>query len=127
MSPAVFVGVALAGGAGAMLRYVVDLAARRHFAGYPAGTFAINLSGSFLLGLLVSGIAATDVAGGATAVAVLGTGLLGGYTTFSSAMLEVVDLLEERRLRAALVHSVGMLVGGIACAALGWWCGAQLG
>lgn len=127
MSPLVFVAVAFAGGLGATTRFGVDLLARRRFPDHPAGTFVINLSGSFLLAVVVSAVAATRPAGGEVVVAVLGTGFLGGYTTFSSAMVEVVELLDRRRCGGAVVHAVGMLLAAVACAGLGWWCGAQFG
>jgi CrcB protein len=51
---------------------------------------------------------------------IIGTGLLGGYTTFSAASVETVRLLEDRRYAAATFHGVGMLIGCTAAAALGY-------
>lgn len=97
--------VAVAGGVGSALRYVVDHSlpapVRER---YPWGTMLVNLTGSFLLGL-VTGLAPAGPWG-----VVVATGLLGGYTTFSTASLESVRLLTEKRWAAALAHGPGMLV-----------------
>ena len=55
--------------------------------------------------------------------AVIGVGLLGGYTTFSTASFETVRLTQEGRYRAAAVNSVGMLAGALLAAGLGLWIG----
>jgi CrcB protein len=116
------VAVGLAGGAGAGARLVLDglLRARVRIA-FPLGTTVINVTGSFLLGL-VTGLA---VAHGLPAEwrAVLGTGFLGGYTTFSTASFETVRLAQQRRYRAALLNGVGMLGLALAAAGLGLWLG----
>lgn len=132
MNAGLVAAVAAAGGVGAALRHLVDtLVARRlRHAGatYPAGVLLINLSGSLVLGVVV-GLAAGSVGSSpphSAAVAVLGTGLLGGYTTFSTAVLDVVVLLEAGRCRAALLHGPGMVLLGVGLAALGWWAGAAL-
>lgn len=115
--------LALAGGLGAVARFVLDGAvgaarAWRH----PVGTTVINLSGSFLLGLL-AGLAAGRLLPDA-GLLVLGTGFLGGYTTFSTAAFETVRLAEQRRWGAALLHGLGQVVVGTALAALGYVVGA---
>jgi CrcB protein len=119
------VAVGLAGGVGAVARFVLDgvLRARVRVA-FPLGTTVINVTGSFLLGL-VTGLA---LAHGLPPEwrAVLGTGFLGGYTTFSTASYETVRLAQQRRYRAALLNGVGMLVLALAAAGLGLWLG-QLG
>ncbi len=69
------IAVAAAGALGAVARYLVGAAvASRHRAGFPWATLAVNISGCLALGLVVDRAAAP----------VLGTGLLGGYTTFSA-------------------------------------------
>lgn len=114
--------VALAGGLGAVARLVLDgvLKARVRVS-FPLGTTVINVTGSFLLGL-VTGLA---LAHGLPPEwrAVLGTGFLGGYTTFSTASYETVRLAQQRRYRAALFNGVGMLVLALAAAGLGLWLG----
>jgi CrcB protein len=105
--------IALAGGLGAASRLVVDGLVRHRVAStFPWATIFINVTGSFLLGLLVG----ADV--GDRWLDVLGTGFLGGYTTFSTASTETVRLLQARRYVAAAATSVAMLVLSVgACAA----------
>jgi CrcB protein len=122
MTALLVVAVAVAGGVGAVVRLVVDGALRSWLRiGYPIGTTIINVTGSFLLGL-VTGLA---LAHGLPPEwrAVLGTGFLGGYTTFSTASYETVRLAQQRRYRAALVNGVGMLALALAAAGLGLWLG----
>lgn len=118
--------LALAGGLGAVARFVLDGTVSAATAvrswGYPVGTTLINLSGSLLLGLL-AGLAAGRLLPPA-ALLVLGTGFLGGYTTFSTAAYETVRMIEQRRLGAALLHGLGQVVAGTALAALGFVVGS---
>jgi CrcB protein len=111
--------ICAAGGIGAALRLVVDGVIRAVFpASYPVGTTVINLTGSFFLGL-VTGLAA-DQAMPHQWPLVVGTGLLGGYTTFSTASFETVRLIEDRRYVAAAFNGLGMLIASIAMAAFGF-------
>ena len=122
MTVLLVVAVAAAGGVGAVARLVFDGLLRSWLrVGFPIGTTIINVTGSFLLGL-VTGLA---LAHGLAPEwrAVLGTGFLGGYTTFSTASYETVRLAQQRRYRAALVNGVGMLVLALAAAGLGLWSG----
>jgi CrcB protein len=122
MTPLLFVVVALAGGVGAVTRFVLDGVIRSRFGTrMPWGTVTINLSGSLLLGLLV-GLVGAGVLAGEWQWA-LGTGFLGGYTTFSTASFETVRLLQERRWGAGLMNSVLQLVAATALAGLGLWLG----
>lgn len=122
MTPLLVLAVAVAGGLGAVARLVLDGAIRsRVRVNIPLGTTVINVTGSFLLGL-VTGLA---LAHGLPAEwrAVLGTGFLGGYTTFSTASFETVRLAQQRRYRAAAFNGVGMLLLALAAAGLGLWLG----
>ena len=111
--------IALAGGLGALARFVVDTTVARHNrTGFPLGTVVINTTGSFLLGL-VAGWLLTGVLGPIGAIA--GTGFLGGYTTFSTASVEAARLLRAGRRWTVLVHAGGMLLAGLLAAALGLW------
>ena len=121
MNVAVWVGVAVLGGFGAVARFLVDRALARRLAGaFPSGILAVNLSGAFLLGLLGG-----SGPSGTTALLV-GVGFIGSYTTFSTWMLQTLELGEERRFGLAVVNIVLSLVAGLAAAALGWWLGNRL-
>jgi fluoride exporter len=107
--------LALAGGLGAASRLVVDGLVRHHVRlDFPWATALINVSGSFLLGLLVG------VDGGGRWHDVAGTGFLGGYTTFSTASLETAGLLLDRRPLAAVANGLGVLVACVAGASAGY-------
>lgn len=108
-------GVALAGGVGAACRMLLDgIVKQRARLPLPLGTMLVNVTGSFLLGA-VTGLAAEL---GPWAL-ILGTGMLGGYTTFSTASYETVRLAQEGRWRAALVNGFGMLLLALVAAWLG--------
>lgn len=108
----------LAGGLGAGTRFVVDgLVRSRLRTALPLGTIAINISGSFLLGL-VAGLVIAHAAS-AELQAIAGTGFLGGFTTFSTASFETVRLIQSRRTGLALLNGVGTAVAAVAAAAGG--------
>lgn len=106
--------VALAGGLGAVLRFVVDGAIGARFAG-PLGVPFVNVTGSFAMGLVVGWF------GGGELAEILGTGLLGGYTTFSAASLDAVRLVGTDGGRAAVGYAVGSFVLSVLAAAVGLW------
>lgn len=111
--------VALAGGIGAALRFVVDGIIRAHTSGrFPWATGVINVTGSLALGVV------TGMSIGADSRAVIGTGLLGGYTTFSTASFETARLAHDGHYRAALGNGLGMLLTAVAAASLGFWFGS---
>lgn len=125
MTAALLAVTALAGGLGAACRFVLDTLLRAlRPTPYPLGTAVINVTGSLLLGL-VTGLAAASLMSPQWQV-VLGTGLLGGYTTFSAASVETVRLARAGRRGAALAHSLGLLVTCTASAALGLLAGTAL-
>lgn len=113
-----FLAICVGGGVGAALRFAIDgLVRSRSSLAYPLATTIINVTGSFWLGL-ITGLGATSGLPHAW-VLVLGGGVMGGYTTFSTASVETVRLIEQRRWGVALLNGVGQLVLGIAAAALG--------
>jgi fluoride exporter len=108
----------VAAAVGAPLRYAVDQAVQHRWPGaFPAGTLTVNLSGSFLLGLL-TGLAAHHGLS-PQAVTVLGTGLLGAYTTYSTFSYETVRLLEDGAVAEAALNVAGSLALGLVAAAAG--------
>ncbi len=125
MNAGTFVLLCLAGGVGAALRYVVDALIRRRVSStFPWPTALINLPGSFVLGLLTGLVAGRFV--GTELSLVLGTGFLGGYTTFSTASYETVELVRARHYGTALLYGVGVLASGIALAAAGYLWGQRI-
>jgi fluoride exporter len=113
--------VAGVGGCGAIARFLLDGAiGTRVGRPFPFGTLAINLSGSFVLGLL-TGLSLTP-----DALLITGTATIGSYTTFSTWMLESQRLAEDGDARGATVNLFVSLVIGVAAAALGRTIGAHL-
>lgn len=139
MSPLLWLALGAAGGLGAICRYTVDArvsvvttarelaqpAASRGRPALPLGTITVNTSACLLLSLL------TGWGGAAGAPqwlhAVVGTGFLGGYSTFSTACLESARLLREGRGAAQLLHALAMTAGTLVAAAVGLVLGASLG
>lgn len=105
--------MAVAGGLGAVARFVIDSAVRsRVRTALPVGTLLVNLLGSLVLGMLSGAVlrhgADPDLR------LVLGTGFCGGLTTFSTASVECVRLVQQRRAGLALGY---LLVGALGCLA----------
>ncbi|HET6826581.1 MAG TPA: fluoride efflux transporter CrcB [Amnibacterium sp.] len=118
MTVALLALVALAGGLGAVARFLLDTAIRsRVGTAFPAGTVLINLTGSLLLGLVV-GLADAGAVPDALRI-VVGTGFLGGYTTFSAASVETEALVVARRRAAAIANGLGVPIACVALAAAG--------
>jgi CrcB protein len=115
MTPAVLCAASVAGGVGASLRLIVDGVVRSLTGSrLPWGTLTINVAGSFALGALLG-------AGPSSAVAtVVGTGLLGGFTTFSTACFATAVLVLERRRLAGFAYAAGTLATAVAAAAAGY-------
>ena len=101
---------ACASALGAVVRTLIGAGLNRH-GGLPLGTMVVNLSGSFALGLL------HDAAG--PAATVLGTGLLGAFTTFSSYARDTVALAEDRRAGLAAAYVAVTALGAVLAAAGG--------
>lgn len=111
-------GVAAASAVGAPARYLLDrYVAERNRWAFPWGTFVINVTGSFVLGLLV-GLGAHHGLS-KTAVSILGGGFCGAYTTFSTFSVETVRLVEEGSLVEASMNVVGGIAVGLLAAAAG--------
>lgn len=112
--------LALAGGVGAATRFVVDgLIRARVKTALPWATILINISGSLLLGF-IGGLVMRGQALESLQL-VLGTGFLGGYTTFSTASLETIRLVQSGRTGWALVNGLGTMAASVLAAAAGVW------
>jgi CrcB protein len=111
-----FLIVALGSGIGGGLRHAVNVAAARVMGtSWPYGTFAVNVLGSFAMGL-IAGYFALKGTASQRWVLFLTTGILGGFTTFSAFSLDVTLLFERGRLDAMatyLLGSVAMSVGAL--------------
>lgn len=111
--------VALAAGLGAVCRYLLDRSVQHHVpGGFPWGTVLVNISGSFLLGLVVGLHASGSLSTGAMTTA--GTGFLGGFTTLSTWAWETLALAEAKTWRPALANVVVSFGLGLAAAAMGF-------
>ena len=107
------------GGLGAGARYLVDGAIMRGRRGaFPLGILVVNVIGSFLLGFLTGIPHLASVW-----LAILGPGVLGGFTTFSTVAVESVLLAQRRRRDWAWMNLVGTLVLCVVAAAIGFTIG----
>jgi fluoride exporter len=112
--------VALVAGVGAVCRYVVDhVIQHQHDSVFPVGTFTINVTGSFVLGLTTGLVTHHGLS--TTAATVIGGGFCAGFTTFSTWMWETIALAETGALLEAAANLAGSLAVGLAAAALGFW------
>lgn len=113
MSLPLVLGIGLFGAVGAIARFLLDgVVSARASSILPWGTLVVNLTGAFALGF-VTGKLSGD------AQLLVGTGLLGGYTTFSTWMFESHRLGEDGELRAGVVNVLGSLLLGILAVWLG--------
>ena len=118
---AVVIGVLLIGGLGAVGRFALDsLVQCRNPTEFPLGTFAVNVSGSFVLGVLTGASLAS------TALLLVGTALLGSFTTFSTWVFETERLAEDGELGLAALNVAAGILVGLAAAAAGYALGAAL-
>ncbi len=124
MTPMQILLVALAGGLGAGLRYILDVAIQRGRRGvFPLGILIVNVTGSLALGI-VTGL---GDALAAPVVAILGVGLLGGYTTFSTVSTESALLLQTGRRDWGWLNLIGTAVSCVIAAAVGLLVGGVIG
>ena len=106
--------VALGGGIGAALRHLSGMAALRLLGpGFPYGTMFVNILGSFVMGVFIELLARRFGASDELRL-FFATGVLGGFTTFSSFSLDTAVLYERGDLALAAVYVIGSVVVGIA-------------
>jgi fluoride exporter len=116
MTVAVGAGVLVAGGFGAVLRFLVDGAMGRRVArSFPFGTLMVNVTGAALLGFF-SGLALSR-----PVALLINTAFIGSYTTFSTWMLETQRLGEERQVWSAATNIVLSVALGAAAVLLAQW------
>lgn len=117
MSLAIVVG--LAAGLGTVARYVADqVIQHQHDSVFPFGTFAVNVSGSLLLGLVTGLAVHHGLPAGPTVV--LSAGFCSGFTTWSTYAYESLALAEAGALLEALGNILGSLTTGLVAAAAGF-------
>ncbi len=120
MTPLGILLVALGGAIGSVLRYGVSIAVAERFGlAFPYGTLVVNLTGSLCIGI-VAGLAMRGDAGMTPELRLfLATGILGGFTTFSSFALENLVLVRDGTPAVAVLYALGSLVLGVLAASLG--------
>lgn len=121
MSPLSAAFVVLGASAGTACRLLVNRSLSREGtvgARFPVATLLVNLTGSFILGVLI-GLASTPVVGAGHMLALAGTGFCGALTTMSTFSLELVTLLRERRWALAGGYLTVSVTGGVLAVLLG--------
>lgn len=114
-----FLLICLGGAAGTGARYLLSVwIARTAGPGFPYGTLVVNLLGSFLLGLLMQLSLSTQAIGADTRL-IIGTGVLGGFTTYSTFNYETLALLREDAWAIAMTNAAATFLGCLAAGALG--------
>lgn len=111
--------VGVGGAVGAPLRYLTDrFVQSRHDSLFPWGTLTVNVAGSALLGILAG---AALVGGESTDLGLLlGVGLCGALTTYSTLSFETARLIEQRARLIAAANVVGSVLAGVAAVTIGW-------
>jgi fluoride exporter len=109
--------VFLGAGIGGVLRHGVNMTAVRFGSSFPWGTLSINVVGSIAMGLVTGWFALRG--GSMQARLFIATGILGGFTTFSTFSLEAFNLFERGETVAALSYVLASLVIGIGGLAVG--------
>lgn len=117
--------VALGGAFGAMSRYLISgwVARLTHESPFPYGTLAVNVIGSFLLGLMMGLGSEGRFMLPPTVRLVLGVGFLGAFTTFSTFSIETIEALKIGDFRVAIANTVVSVLTALAAC----WLGLELG
>jgi CrcB protein len=118
--------VALGGAIGSAARYLTGaFVANRFGPDFPWGTFIVNVSGSFFIGVILSFVGGGLLPAGARPF--LAVGIMGGYTTFSTYSHETLQLIQDGELGAATFNTLGQVVAGLVAVYLGVVLGRALG
>lgn len=120
--PIYLVVVAFGGAVGVETRYLITDAVAPAISA-PAITFVINVVGSLLLGVLLESLAlhGPDTGARRTLRLLLGTGFLGGFTTYSTLALDTATYLDNGHWDTGVGYGVGSVVSGVLAAAVGVW------
>lgn len=111
--------VALGSGLGGALRHLAGLVLQRPGIGFPVATFAVNVLGSFALGLILR-MGLDPAAMTPAARAFLTAGVCGGFTTFSTFSAESLALLEQGAWGRGMAYMAGSVILSVGAAALGY-------
>lgn len=119
--------VAIGGAAGAVLRYLVCTHMTQWLGhAFPYGTMAVNVAGSFMMGVLMALLARSDIAQSPHYL-LLAVGVLGGFTTFSAFSLDTVTLLQRGEMMVAAGYVAASVLGSVAALFVGLWCIRMVG
>lgn len=114
-----FLGVCACGGLGAVARFVLTVSIKKQWhRSFPLATFVINLIATFCAGLAAGAYAHAAVASPTYLLFV--TGFLGGFSTFSTAINEIVTLARNGNRATAGIYLAATMLAPLACVALGW-------
>lgn len=118
--------VALGGAIGATMRYLAgEFISSRVRTDFPVHTLVVNVSGAFLLGIVMTlAIERGDL--GRWWQLFLGVGILGGYTTFSTFAFETVELMREGAMAGAVLNAAGSVLLGVCAAVAGIYVGRMI-
>jgi len=108
--------VALGGAIGAALRYAVSIYLSSD--GFPWATLGVNMIGSLLLGIVA--VALTQGLISQDAALILGTGILGAFTTMSTFSVETLNMFQNQQISSAIIYVVATMVICPILAFLGW-------
>jgi CrcB protein len=122
-----FIGVAVGGAAGSVLRWWAGLAVSRFVvSGFPWATLLINIAGSLLIGWMASAtLPDGPLPASATLRLTVMTGFCGGFTTFSAFSLQTLGLVQQGALFAAAANVLGSVALCLAAVTLGYHLGAR--
>ena len=120
-----YAAAALGGALGALARWAVSEGLPHSPGGWPWSTLLVNLTGCLLLGVLVAAVFARHP-GSRWLRPFLGTGVLGGYTTFSAFSVDAVRLADAGAWAPAVGYVLASVVGGVLAAAAGVRLGRRL-
>jgi fluoride exporter len=113
--------VAFGGGLGAALRHLANMGALRLFGpNFPYGTMAINILGSFAMGVFIE-LLARRYGGSNELRLFVATGILGGFTTFSAFSLDFAVLMQRGALGSALFYALASVILSILALFIGLW------